>query len=119
MLVVLLQSAALIAMIGMKQYTLNTGTLVLLETEPIDPQSLFSGDYVILNYKISVLDLKKFGKSLGDFKRHDAIYLTLKPGQPYWQPVSVAREYTMPPRSSVVIKGEIEWTSNNFWNPAT
>ena len=118
-IVVLLQTAALIAMVGMKQYTLNTGTPVLLETEPIDPRSLFSGDYVILNYKISSLDLNQIGKDNREFKPHDTAYVTLKPGKPYWEPVSVEREYAAPPAGNVVIKGEVIWSSNSFWNQTT
>ena len=48
-LVVLLQTAALVGMVAIKQRTLITGTPVLLKTEPVDPRSLFRGDYVILS----------------------------------------------------------------------
>ena len=43
------QVAALAAMIADKQWTLNTGTQVVLQTEPVDPRSLFMGDYARLN----------------------------------------------------------------------
>ena len=45
----------LLGLIGDKEYTLRTGTEVLLETIPIDPRSLLQGDYVILDYVISRL----------------------------------------------------------------
>ncbi len=48
---VALQTLALFAMVGMKQYTLSAGTPVLLETRTVDPRSLFRGDYVRLNYR--------------------------------------------------------------------
>ena len=95
-LVVLLQTVALVTMVGMKQYTLNTGTPILLETEPVDPRSLFSGDYVRLNYKISRLDVDKISKESREWKRHETIYVTLKPSLKYAEPVGVAREMRTP-----------------------
>jgi uncharacterized membrane-anchored protein len=50
-----------LAMIGgfifSKQMTLLTGTEVLLKTVPVDPRDLFRGDYVVLRYDISTVDL--------------------------------------------------------------
>jgi uncharacterized membrane-anchored protein len=117
LLLVVLQSAALIAMVGMKQHTLNTGVPVLLETEPIDPRSLFSGDYVILNYKISSLDLNKLGNDKREFKSNETVYVTLKPGKPYWEPIGVGHEIPPAAAGNVVIKGTVDWVSN--WNPET
>ena len=34
----------------------HSGTEVILATLPVDPRSLFQGDYVVLNYSISRLD---------------------------------------------------------------
>ena len=119
LIVVLLQTAALIAIVGMKQHTLNTGTPVLLETEPIDPRSLFSGDYVILNYKISALHLNKIGSDKREFKSNETVYVTLTPGKPYWEPIGVAHEFSTPASGKVVIKGTVDWVSDSFWNPAT
>ncbi len=45
------------ALVGVKQYTLLAGEDVLLRTVPVDPRDLFRGDYVILRYEISTLDL--------------------------------------------------------------
>lgn len=39
--------------IGMKEWTLRTGTEVLLVMRPVDPRDLFRGDYVTLSYEIS------------------------------------------------------------------
>ena len=66
-----LQTLALVGMIGVQQYTLNEGTPVLLETEPIDPRSLFRGDFVILNYAISDLPRRLPGGEL-DWRRRDS-----------------------------------------------
>ena len=46
------QLVVLLAMIGVKEATLQTGTVVTLQTVPVDPQSLMQGDYAILRYEI-------------------------------------------------------------------
>jgi uncharacterized membrane-anchored protein len=108
-LVVLLQTAALVGMVAIKQRTLATGTPILLETAPIDPRSLFRGDYVRLNYVISSLKYAEVGGN-SDFERHDAVYVVLQEGEKFWEPVSVHHE--MPPHGddAVVVRGEVEWT---------
>ena len=107
--VVLLQTGALVAMVALKQRTLITGTPVLLKTEPVDPRSLFRGDYVVLNYAISSLD---YGAVDGDdgFRRRDEVYVVLRPGETYWEPVSIHREMPVRAQDTVVIRGEVEYT---------
>ncbi|MDP2653452.1 MAG: GDYXXLXY domain-containing protein [Candidatus Omnitrophota bacterium] len=40
-----------------KESVLRSGQEVLLKTVPVDPRDLFRGDYVILRYEISAIDL--------------------------------------------------------------
>lgn len=117
-IIIALQSLALISIIAMRQYTLNTGTTVVLETAPIDPRSLFSGDYVRLNYKISSI---RIGEVSGDkdFKKNDCIYVILKEGDPYWQPVSVHHNKPAVYPGHVTIKGKVNHMGNPFWDGAT
>lgn len=105
-IVVGLQTLVLVTMIGMKQWTLSTGTPIVLETRPIDPRSLFRGDYVRFNYAISRLDLEELG---GDkaFRPHDRIYVVLEQGERYWKPISVHRSRPEVGPGQVAIKGEI------------
>ena len=51
----LVQTAVLASLIGFRQWTLNTGTPVVLAIHPVDPRSLFQGDYVQLSYEIGNL----------------------------------------------------------------
>jgi len=101
----------LVGMVAMKQYTLSTGTLVQLETRPVDPRSLFRGDYVRLRYAISLLDLKDLSGDT-NFARGDTVYVVLAEGAPFWMPVSVHRAIPMPAAGQIVIKGEVtrHWT---------
>lgn len=47
--------AALTSMIVLRQWPLLTGREIILETVPVDPRSLFRGDYVVLTYGMSSL----------------------------------------------------------------
>lgn len=106
-LVVVLQTLVLAVMVGMKQYTLNTGTPIVLKTEPIDPRSLFSGDYVRLNYGISRLNLEQLAGD-DDFEHHDRLYLVLERRDAYWEAVSVHHRRPEAAPGQVIIKGEVE-----------
>jgi len=117
-IIVAIQTLLLFTMIGMKQYTLNTGTPILLETQPIDPRSLFRGDYVRLNYTISNLALDDLQ---GDkqFKRHDTIYVHLTPGEKYWEAKGIYHEKPKILESDVVIQGEVRRVRTTRWNRET
>lgn len=115
-IILLFQTAVLLFMIGMNQWTLKTGTPVVLETQPVDPRSLFRGDYVRLNYKIGTLRLDEVFSNR-EFKRHEKIYVVLEKGGPYWQPVSVHHERPVIPPHQVAIKGEVRDVGRKLWNP--
>jgi len=118
LIVVLVQTAILCAMIGTKQWTLNTGTEVVLETEPIDPRSLFRGDYVRLNYKISTLRAEDFA-NVPEFRLHDPVYVVLKKGSPYWKAESIHKD--RPEKlagDQVVLRGEVQFADPR-WNRQT
>ncbi len=53
--IVIAQVFLLLGLIGDREYTLRTGTEVVLETVPVDPRSLLQGDFAILGYAISAL----------------------------------------------------------------
>ena len=106
--ILLLCTLSLTMMIAGKMWTLRTGELVLLETQPVDPRSLFRGDYVRINLAINTLNVAAIG---GDdfFNLHDEVFVVLEPGQPRWKPLSMHREY--PPivaAERVVIRGVID-----------
>ena len=110
-----LQSVVLVTMIGMKQWTLSTGTPIVLETQPIDPRSLFQGDYVRLNYTISTLELAGL-PSDRPFKAHERVYVLLRKGDPYWAPVSIHHEWPGLPPDHVTLKGTVIRAGSRRWN---
>ena len=72
-----------------KEYTLRTGTEVMLKTVPIDPRDLFRGDYVTLNYEISTLNLEEIPAEDSYFEYNDRIYLALELKDGYGVPKKI------------------------------
>lgn len=119
LIVMALQVLVLSGMVAAKQYTLNTGAVILLETQPVDPRSLFRGDYVRLSYTINELAL---GALAGDdeFVKHDDVYVVLEKNGDYHQPVSVHREMPrLDQPDTPVIKGSVQRTQRTRWNRET
>lgn len=115
------QVAALATMIADKQWTLNRGTQVVLQTEPVDPRSLFMGDYARLNYSISRLRLDGDDAVGGDreFARHDTVWVALKPDPTGARAVSVHRERAAVPAGLLALKGEVSYVADHDWDRAS
>jgi uncharacterized membrane-anchored protein len=81
-LAVLLQLIVLAYMAGEREYILRNGKVIHLRTAPIDPRDMFRGDYVRLNYEISRIAVNRIKgiDSVGDLKKGDKIYVSLKEG---------------------------------------
>ncbi len=121
MLLVVVQVAALAAMIADKQWTLNSGTPVVLQTEPVDPRSLFMGDYARLAYPISRLRLDG-ETALGgdkDFKRHDTVWVAIQPGPDGAKAVSVHHQRSAIAPGLLALKGEVQYLNDNTWDRTT
>jgi len=119
-IVVISQLGALSFMIGKRIHLLNNGKKIILQCEPVDPRSLFSGDYVILNFKISSLPKELFGSIEKIPQSGEAIYVGLGPDRE--NKYHEAREVSMKPevlkkKYPVVIRGKIEYTFTR--NPGT
>ena len=71
-IVLALQAAWIVATIAVQERRLHSGTVVLLETAPVDPRDLLRGDYVILNYKISTVPAALFPGGLAKETRPGA-----------------------------------------------
>ncbi|NPV93259.1 MAG: GDYXXLXY domain-containing protein [Firmicutes bacterium] len=104
-LVVALQIAILLVMVGMKWSTLTYGTKVLLETRQVDPYDVFRGDYLTLSLDIGRLDLNKVEHQDQEFKQNETVYVSLQPDGRYWTARAVSRD--QPSDRSVFIKGRV------------
>jgi uncharacterized membrane-anchored protein len=135
-----LQAVALAAMIADRQWTLNTGTPVVLETVPVDPRSLFMGDYARLSYRISRIRLdsvkvegwpetKALPRTPAEpivpgvpapaataFQRHETVWVGLQPEGPYWTARSLHRDRRQVPAGLVALRGEVEYFSTHDWD---
>jgi len=88
-LLVVLMTAVLAGVVGMRVYTLATGKEILLQTVPVDPRSLFQGDYVVLDYPISTIDLSRVAGEDRNFRQGEQIYVELGPDGAFWSVVRV------------------------------
>ena len=111
-----LQILVLCYMVASRMFLLEYGTVVKLKCIPVDPRSLFSGDYVILNFKISSFTKKEFKKiNLRDekFKKMETVYLglVLPEGEKFWQAVEVSHDLDyLKTKYSDIIRGELKST---------
>lgn len=103
----------ILSFIVFKEFTLKTGQEVLFKTIPVDPRDLFRGDYVILNYEISTLDITSLPKDFSNIEVNDKIFVTLKKEKNYGIPTGI---YKRLPENKLFIKGKIKDITNNKIN---
>ena len=115
-LIALIQTLVLLGLVGTRQFTLATGTPVVLETVPIDPRSLFQGDYVALAYAVGRLDLGALapGRTAA---AGDTLWVVLAPDGETWRPVAAGPE--RPDRArlaeagQVALRGRVDWARDD------
>ena len=71
-----------LAMIYSKEKVLTDGTVIELETQPVDPRDLLRGDYVILSYKINNVN---FDKEFGEVTPGREVFAQLEKRGKYWE----------------------------------
>lgn len=109
---VVLQLAVLGGMILKQEHLLQTGTLIRLKCQPIDPRSLFSGDYVRINTNIHQFEdaeFQRLNRYQAEFNTDDTIYVGLQPQEnaEWWVPVLVGKELEpIQNQAEVVIRGQ-------------
>ena len=98
--VVAAQVVGLVAFAGVRQAALTEGREITLQTAPVDPRSLFQGDYAILDYEIAEIPPHLAGQPTGV-----QVYVTLAECGEVW----CARAYTrsQPESAEVYIRGVI------------
>ena len=95
---------ALVVLIGIAggfmlylSFPLLTGKTVILKTQPVDPFDFFRGQYLTINYEISIVNLST------DAKEGDTVYVSLKEGEDkVWHAEKVSLSK---PESGVFIRG--------------
>jgi uncharacterized membrane-anchored protein len=109
--IVAAQLSVLAVMIAKQERLLAQGTKVLLKCRPVDPRSLFSGDYVILTYEISRLANEKLPvKNSESFSDKQNIYVALEKDKvfTYYNAVEISSDLKkLAKRYPVVIRGTV------------
>ena len=94
----------------MKEFTLQTGKEVLLKTQPVDPRDLFRGDYVILNYDISTLNLGSVDTDTTNFNPDEKVFVKLDIKNKYGTATGI---YKKAPKG-LYIKGSVMKVENSM-----
>jgi uncharacterized membrane-anchored protein len=107
LIVVALQTFALAYMIVDRQHMLNASRVATLKVVPVDPQDLFRGDYVVLNYDISRLDVKKI-EGDDSFESGDTAYVVLRKGEGEdWTAVAVWKKPVTTSGNDVAVRATV------------
>ncbi len=105
LVIVVGQVFLLLGLIGDREYTLRTGTDVVLTTVPVDPRSLLQGDFAILGYEISRIP------STTNLRVGETVYVILREAEEAWE----ALHYELRKPSDgdeVFIKGVVDRPGN-------
>lgn len=119
LLVLLVQTAALVVMIAERQIALSSPNVVTLKVVPVDPNDMYRGDYVALRYDISLLGEGRLSEDV--FAAGDTIYVTLEhQSSGAWAPVALHRVMPAAEAGKVTLKGTITQATNcvRIYNPS-
>lgn len=91
---ILLQIVILAVMVFNSYAVLIWGDEILFQVMPVDPRSLFQGDYVILSYPFNNLDLNKIDCDFDPtaVSYQEKVYLVLEPDGDTWSPVKITKD---------------------------
>ena len=114
-LVLALQAAWLLGMVAVQEFALSHGKAILLETRPVDPRDPLSGDYLMLNYKISDVPMNLFSPPVKkDLPYGTKIFVALAPGTNQFHVVTRAStDEFAPAANEVLLRGESAYA---WWN---
>jgi len=118
-LVLALQTAWLLGMVATQEYAFAHGKAILLETRPVDPRDLLSGDYLMLRYKISDVPTNLFSPPVKkDLPFGTRVFVALALGTNEFYVVTRASTHALAPSSDaeVVLSGistYARWNTTN------
>jgi uncharacterized membrane-anchored protein len=116
-LVLALQSAWLLGTVAVQEHALANGKVILLETRPVDPRDLLSGDYLMLNYKVSDVPVNLFSPPVKkDLPYGTKVFVALAPGTNRFYEVTRASTNEFAPAAGEILlrgKSDQRWWSTN------
>ncbi|MDD3852183.1 MAG: GDYXXLXY domain-containing protein [Syntrophomonadaceae bacterium] len=118
-LVVSIQALFLAGMILLNQSILWCGQEVILKTEPIDPYSLFSGEYVSLRYEVSHIpldkvqhpDLNDITRAAEYYTRGSRVFVQMEKRGEEWQTVKISKK-RKDMKGNLYMAARVEWITN-------
>lgn len=103
----------IIGFIGFKEYTIQTGDEYLVKTQPVDPRDLFRGDYVILSYDVSRIDLNDVKTDSSNYEIGEDVFVIIeKDVQGYLTAEEISR-YPPSNENLKFIKAKVTRNSSN------
>ena len=116
LLVAGLQTAWILGMTITHEHALATGTLISLETMPVDPRDMLRGDYVTLNYKISNVPRNLFTPPLSkEISPGKTVYVLLEKRGDFYELAEASEKPLSAASGQVMLRGRTEY----FWNTNT
>ena len=115
LMVLAAQTALLLGLIAQQEYRLAAPTTILLETAPVDPRDLLRGDYVILNYKVSILPSSLWDTApAGKFSPGLPVFVSLEQRGQFHEAVLLSATRPEPVPNRVLIQGHLQhsWSTN-------
>jgi len=115
-LVLALQTAWILGTTIVQERGLASGTVILLETRPVDPRDLLRGDYIILNYKISDIPLNMFSPLVTNSLPPGAtVYVALEKQGEFYGVATASTEPITPAAGQVLLRGRTQswWSETN------
>jgi uncharacterized membrane-anchored protein len=108
-LVVGLQILFLLAEAASNEIALRRGQVVTLKVVPVDPRSLFMGNYMDLRYDISTIDLSsvRHEEPADLFRQRTTVYVGLIPQKPWARVRSVTIALPSPEETMLYLRGRI------------
>ena len=100
-----LQTAWILGTTFVQEHGLASGTLVMLETRPVDPRDLLRGDYVTLNYKISDIPLSAFAPQTNTPAPGTTVYVVLEPRGQFYEVAKASSEPIVAELGQVILRG--------------
>jgi uncharacterized membrane-anchored protein len=106
---VVLQVLIIGNMASSRQAILDSGERVTLATRPVDPRDMFRGDYVVLRYQISTIDLGEVAWIGDQVESDQMVWVALNTSERIARPTAVSSDGPIP--GVVSIRGTIMWSS--------
>ena len=106
--VVGLQTAWILGTTLVQERVLTRGTVILLETRPVDPRDLLRGDYMILGYKIGQIPLSFFPPPMtAAVSPGTEVYVGLQPNGEFFEAARASLAPLSPTSGEVILKGRV------------